>query len=223
MNQTALARGAFWGTRLCACLAVLSGAIWLVAWESGAAARWSAAGLVIAKANMALCQITVGTGLLLIGARTASVRKLGAAFGAFALAVGAITLTEHVFRIDLGIDQLLASEPPGAPATTSPNRMGIPGSLSLLLLGAGLIAGTRKPRTLPHFGLAVCFINLIPLIGFLYRIEEFNSVSVYGAPTGQSRAEAIDRVQALSLLVLADRLDHSEPVPEIKSMFEVNP
>ena len=104
---------------------------------SGAAARWSADGLVIAKANMALCQITVGTGLLLIGARTASVRKLGAAFGAFALAVGAITLTEHVFRIDLGIDQLLASEPPGAPATTSPNRMGIPGSLSLIVLWGG--------------------------------------------------------------------------------------
>ena len=30
---------------------------------------------------------------------------------------------------------------------------------------------------MPHFGLAVCFINLIPLIGFLYRFEEFNRIS----------------------------------------------
>lgn len=177
MNQTALARGAFWGTRLCACLAVLSGAIWLAAWESGAAARWSGSGLIIAKANMALCQMATGVGLLLIGAQTASVRKLSAPFGALALAVGAITLLEHVLRADLGIDQLLATELPGAPVTTSPNRMGIPGSLSLLLLGAGLVVGSRSRRSLPHLGLTVCFINLIPLLGFLYRIEEFHNVS----------------------------------------------
>ncbi len=36
--------------------------------------------------------------------------------------------------------------------------------------------GPRR-RILPLFGLAVCFINLIPLLGFLYRIEEFKSVS----------------------------------------------
>ena len=30
---------------------------------------------------------------------------------------------------------------------------------------------------------------------------------------GQSREEAIERVQALTLRVLADRLDHGEPVP----------
>ena len=37
MNQTAFARGALWGARPCACLALLSGAIWLAAWERGAA------------------------------------------------------------------------------------------------------------------------------------------------------------------------------------------
>jgi predicted RNase H-like HicB family nuclease len=30
---------------------------------------------------------------------------------------------------------------------------------------------------------------------------------------GQTRQEAIDRAQALSLRVLADRLEHGEPVP----------
>ena len=34
---------------------------------------------------------------------------------------------------------------------------------------------------------------------------------------GRTRAEAIERVQALSLRVLADRLDHGEPVPQMSS------
>jgi predicted RNase H-like HicB family nuclease len=32
---------------------------------------------------------------------------------------------------------------------------------------------------------------------------------------GETRQEAIDRAQALSLRVLADRLDHGEPVPRV--------
>lgn len=40
---------------------------------------------------------------------------------------------------------------------------------------------------------------------------------------GQSRDEAIGRVQILSLRVLADRLDHGEPVPEMDSVFAVAP
>ncbi len=41
--------------------------------------------------------------------------------------------------------------------------------------------------------------------------------------SGQTRQEAIDRVQALSLRVLADRLDHGEPTPQMSSVFAVTP
>lgn len=40
---------------------------------------------------------------------------------------------------------------------------------------------------------------------------------------GQSRQEAVERVQSLSLRVLADRLDHGEPVPEMGDVFAVTP
>jgi predicted RNase H-like HicB family nuclease len=40
---------------------------------------------------------------------------------------------------------------------------------------------------------------------------------------GESRDEAIERVQALSLRVLADRLDHGEPVPQMSRVFAVAP
>jgi predicted RNase H-like HicB family nuclease len=38
---------------------------------------------------------------------------------------------------------------------------------------------------------------------------------------GQSREEAIARVQALALRVLADRLEHGEDVPEVARHFVV--
>jgi predicted RNase H-like HicB family nuclease len=40
---------------------------------------------------------------------------------------------------------------------------------------------------------------------------------------GQTRQEAIDRAQALALRVLADRLDHGEPVPQMNNVFAVTP
>ncbi|HEY1378902.1 MAG TPA: type II toxin-antitoxin system HicB family antitoxin [Gemmataceae bacterium] len=40
---------------------------------------------------------------------------------------------------------------------------------------------------------------------------------------GQTRQEAIERVQALSLRVLADRLEHGESVPDMAAVFAVTP
>lgn len=40
---------------------------------------------------------------------------------------------------------------------------------------------------------------------------------------GATRTEAIDRVQALSLRVLADRLDHGEQIPQMSGVFAVTP
>lgn len=38
---------------------------------------------------------------------------------------------------------------------------------------------------------------------------------------GDTRKEAIERAQALSLRVLADRLEHGEPVPQMSGVFAV--
>ena len=37
---------------------------------------------------------------------------------------------------------------------------------------------------------------------------------------GQTRAEALVRVEALALRVLADRLEHGETVPELTGLFD---
>jgi predicted RNase H-like HicB family nuclease len=54
---------------------------------------------------------------------------------------------------------------------------------------------------------------------WLAEVPELPGVMCYG----ETRRQAIDRVQALSLRVLADRLDHGEPVPGVDQVFAVTP
>ena len=52
---------------------------------------------------------------------------------------------------------------------------------------------------------------------WLTEIAELPGVLAYG----QTRKEAIVRAQVLALRVLADRLEHGEPVPAMRDVFAV--
>ncbi|MDB5349583.1 MAG: type toxin-antitoxin system HicB family antitoxin [Planctomycetota bacterium] len=52
---------------------------------------------------------------------------------------------------------------------------------------------------------------------WLADISSLPGVMVYG----ETRDEAVAKVQALALRVIADRLDHGESIPEIPSLFSV--
>ena len=52
---------------------------------------------------------------------------------------------------------------------------------------------------------------------WLTEIPELPGVMAYGA----TREEAVARVKALALRVLADRLDHGESIPELMEVFSV--
>jgi predicted RNase H-like HicB family nuclease len=54
---------------------------------------------------------------------------------------------------------------------------------------------------------------------WLAEIPELPGVLVYGG----TRKEAVDRAKALALRVLADKLDHGEPVPQVGNVFAVTP
>jgi PAS domain S-box-containing protein len=177
VNQKPLERIVGWGVWLLSGLAILNGGFWFISWLNGDAVHWSSAGLLTVKTNMALAQTMAGTALLLHTVKQPLARRLSFILGCAVLIFGGLTLAEHLFEINLGVDQLIASESPGARGTTSPNRMGLPGSASVTLLGLGLLIGVRRRRLMPHFGLAVCFVNLVPLVGFLYRIHEFNRLA----------------------------------------------
>src|SRR5215203_3167023 len=65
--------------------------------------------LVTMKANTAVCLMLVAFSLFLLQDRSASTAKVraGKLFGAIVAIVGLITLTEHLFGWNAGIDQLL--------------------------------------------------------------------------------------------------------------------
>lgn len=54
---------------------------------------------------------------------------------------------------------------------------------------------------------------------WIAEVPELPGVLAYG----QTRQESIEKAQALSLRVLADRLDHGESVPDIGNVFAVVP
>jgi hypothetical protein len=51
------------------------------------------------------------------------------------------------------------------------------------------------------------------------RYPKLPGVRVYG----KTQDDAIAKVKALSLRILADRIDHGEPVPETDQLFSVAP
>jgi len=52
---------------------------------------------------------------------------------------------------------------------------------------------------------------------WLAEVPDLPGVLVYG----KTHAEAVDKVQALALRVLADRLENGESVPQISNVFAV--
>ncbi len=171
-----------WALRFVSLVIISIGIYWLIIWLDGSAIKLSSfgreSGKIIMKTNTSLLISLSGIVLLLIGLpfNSAILKWIAGLFAVLILITGALTLFEHLFNFNLGIDQILASEPPGAKATISPNRMGMPASLSFTFLGSGLLflmKGNRKTAT--FLGLIVCIINLIPASGYLLNIGLFFS------------------------------------------------
>ena len=52
---------------------------------------------------------------------------------------------------------------------------------------------------------------------WIAEIPELPGVLTYG----RTRKQAIARAEAIALRVMADRLEHGEPIPELKEVFTV--
>src|SRR5205085_7591247 len=107
-----------------AVIATAIGAAILTGWTLGLDVLKSLNGVITTKANMAVGLIACGLALGGILRKSPFTARAAGALALFAAALGGLTLSEHVFRWNLGIDQLLFREGPGAAATASPGRMG---------------------------------------------------------------------------------------------------
>ena len=159
------------------------------------------------KTNAAL-SLTCGAlaNLLLIGRVRGRWSWFASVLAIVPASLGGLTLFEHLTGIDLGIDQLLATEPAGALATVSPNRMGPPASIANVLLGLALLGdigsvGPRRART-PTLAFVACIIATLPLMGYAYGFSQLYAVARY---TG------ISLVNAVGLLTLGLALQAGRP------------
>jgi signal transduction histidine kinase len=149
-------------------LAVVTGALVLIGWAFEIAMLKSLAPAFPAmKANAAIAFILAGTALWLTPHRVARVAAWAV------LLIGAATLSEYLTGWDLGLDQLLFTDP--EVETVGPGRMALNTALGLLLLGAGLLLvaspKARWRRGAEMLGGLVALIALFTLIGYLFGVD----------------------------------------------------
>ena len=157
--------------------------IGLAGWAFDVALLKGLGGAITMKANAAVALFASGVALIFISSTRPTRRTLGRISAGVAALLGFLTLSEHLFGWNLGIDELLVREAPGAAATTSPGRMGPNASLSLTLAGAALWSLYRRSaRAIARaqvLGACIATLALIPLIGYLYGATQLYAIARY--------------------------------------------
>ncbi|MDB6073964.1 MAG: hypothetical protein JWO89_1604, partial [Verrucomicrobiaceae bacterium] len=130
--------------------------------------------LVTMKANMALCLILAGTALWLLKDDDVKrwQRRIAQGCAALMALIGLLTMIEHVWQIDLGIDMLIATETQEQAGRSIPGRLG-PASASMLMLsGAALMLMDfrfRNGRYLtPYLAAAAVCVTILICLSYLY-------------------------------------------------------
>ena len=138
-------------------------------------------GMVAMKANTALCFLLAGCALFLLLQATAPGRQqLAQALALAAAAIGLATLGEHVFGWQLGIDQWLFEERPGAIHTNSLGRMSVYTASGFAAGGLALAALPWSKLRLPTQAAAILTIASggVPLVGYLWNIGALTTASL---------------------------------------------
>ena len=138
------------------------------------------------KSNVALCLILIGTSLWLQQTKRINVRSRRAAqvLAVIVLIIGVLTLIEHIFSLNLGLDQILFIEPYGAPNTFSPNRIAFIAAIELVLISSALLILDKKILkhvSAPNLMILEGILALMVLLGYLYNAPEFYQIYYYNA------------------------------------------
>jgi signal transduction histidine kinase/ActR/RegA family two-component response regulator len=157
-------------------ISIVLGSLALTGWILGVDELKSIVpGTITMKANSAVAFILMGAAVWL--ADGASDGRARAASTVLALAAGLIAFVvglQYVLDRDLGIDQLLFSEPAGAVGTVHPGRMSPQTALSFVLLALAIILAGRARASRP-----VLALTTIPLgLGALNLLD-----ALFGAET----------------------------------------
>ena len=170
-------------SRIASAAVMLAGALALAGWFLDSdALKGVYAGITI-KANTALALLLSGASLqlLAIGSNHVVTRRAGQALAVIVGVIGIATLSQHLVGWNLGIDQLLFAEAPGAAATTSPGRMGPPASTCFTFAGIALLLlhGGRLISAAQLLSVAIGLVALLALTGYAYGAEMLYGLARY--------------------------------------------
>lgn len=186
--------------------ALVGGLLSFTGWTTGNVrlTDWWGTGVTI-KTNTSLCLAGLGAALLLY--QTARARAVTLVLATLVGLVGIATTMEHLAGLDLRIDTLLFDEAPGSPATASPNRMGLPSSISFMLLAVTFWLAIRRSTSMLSIALPLLVLaaSTLALIGYLYAAE-----AMYQTPLGIAVQTATMMVALACGLIAAQ--PHREPV-----------
>ena len=169
-----------------AALVSLFGAAMLAGWVFDIELlKWAPQSLVRMKANAAFAFLLSGFSLWFSApgeeSSTWGKERIGQALAFLVALLGLLTLSEYVFGWDLGIDQLLAREAPGAFKTSSPGRMAPNAALNFLFLGGALLAleVRRGEWIVSILALAAGAVAMLALMGYAYGEDSLTGFVSY--------------------------------------------
>jgi signal transduction histidine kinase/ActR/RegA family two-component response regulator len=159
-------------TIMCAVLAASIGGAALLGWIfNNELLKRVHPALVTMKANTAVCLILISASLLVLhDPATATWKRRIAQFFALLVAlVGLLTLSQHLFGWNLGIDQLLFTETVAEAGQSFPGRMGVAASTIFPCLGFALLfVDARTPRWFRVSNALVLIVVATTVLVFLY-------------------------------------------------------
>ena len=170
-------------SRFCALLAGGIGAIGLAGWifDLPALQRLHPA-LVTMKANTAIALMLASLSLLLLQDEKAAgmKRRLAQCFAVMITLLGILTLAEHLFVLDFGIDQFLFRESPAAAGQSFQGRMGIASTIVFICLGLGLLFLDSRIAS-KYWATKLAFVagasTTLVFLYYFYGIEHGEAVS----------------------------------------------
>ena len=182
-NHSFVARSKIF-SRVASAFVSLVGALVLTGWLLNIHRLKSVYADITMKANTALALLLTGASLWLLNSNAVErtlARRVAQVCAALVALIGALTLSEHIFGWNPGIDQLLFKEPPGALATTSPGRMGPNAATCLTLSGVAVLMFTaRRFVSLAQLlSIIVGLLALLAIIGYAYQAEALYGIASY--------------------------------------------
>jgi signal transduction histidine kinase/CheY-like chemotaxis protein len=140
--------------------------------------------LVTMKANTAVCLMLSSAAVLLLQNQpVSSTRLLVQICAAIVAIIGLITLSEHIFGWNTGLDQLLFNESQNEAGASFPGRMGVAASLNFFFLGMALSCLDARSRRWFRVSnvsvLTVAGVTLLVFLYYFYGIEKIEPIGNY--------------------------------------------